>query len=285
MTVFSSLNVESARLARRGKGPAAARLARAAADLESGPEFARLQQMLMELPGQEAERVVEGVLPEHAAAPLTDALRAIALRTEQGRTRDLDLRSSAEIAFAGQVAELHTGYVMLSQAGGPATMVPRWMIDVAHRDQVGALLVLVADKLDDASAVVEAVPGIDIDDVTETRELSPVGRGEVRIPVLIDADHTTGVSFYTMGSMEGTAVKVTRNGQVSVPAAVRHRWGASTMLIVDRGDYAIIRPVPNDPITALRGAYATPGLTAEEARAADRAAEAGTEDRRRGNAG
>jgi hypothetical protein len=57
------------------------------------------------------------------------------------------------------------------------------------------------------------------------------------------------------------------------------------MLIIDRGDYAIIRPVPNDPIMALRGAYATPGPTAEDARAVNRAAEAATEERRRGDAG
>ena len=58
MTVFSRLNVESARLARRGEAAAATATARAAMDLEASPEFARLAQMLMELPGQEAERVV-----------------------------------------------------------------------------------------------------------------------------------------------------------------------------------------------------------------------------------
>ena len=88
-----------------------------------------------------------------------------------------------------------------------------------------------------------------------------------------------------MHAMDGTVARVSRNGQVSVPAAVRHRWGTSTVLVVDRGDYAIMRPVPDDPIAALRGAYAGPGPTVDEARAADRAGEAASEDRRLGQLG
>jgi AbrB family looped-hinge helix DNA binding protein len=88
-----------------------------------------------------------------------------------------------------------------------------------------------------------------------------------------------------MNVMVGTQVKVSRNGQVSVPAAVRHRWGTSTVLIIDRGDYAIVRPVPDDPIEELRGAYASPGPSAEAARAANRDAETASEDRRQGAAG
>lgn len=81
-------------------------------------------------------------------------------------------------------------------------------------------------------------------------------------------------------SMGATRVRVSRNGQVSVPAAVRHRWGTATVLIIDRGDYAIIRPVPDDPVEALRGAYTTPGPTSEETRSASRSAEAASEERR-----
>ena len=57
------------------------------------------------------------------------------------------------------------------------------------------------------------------------------------------------------------------------------------MLIIDRGDYAIVRPVPDDPIEALRGAYAAPGPATDAARAADRATEAASNDRRQGAAG
>jgi AbrB family looped-hinge helix DNA binding protein len=81
-----------------------------------------------------------------------------------------------------------------------------------------------------------------------------------------------------------TRVRVSRNGQVSIPAAVRHRWGTATVLVIDRGDYAIIRPVPDDPIGSLRGAHAGPGPASEEARSANRAAEAASDERRRAKA-
>ena len=41
----------------------------------------------------------------------------------------------------------------------------------------------------------------------------------------------------------------------------------------------------DDPIEALRGVYATPGPAADVARAADRAAEAASDDRWQGTAG
>jgi bifunctional DNA-binding transcriptional regulator/antitoxin component of YhaV-PrlF toxin-antitoxin module len=85
--------------------------------------------------------------------------------------------------------------------------------------------------------------------------------------------------------MEGTQVKVSRNGQVSVPAAVRHRWGTSTVLIIDCGDYAIVRPVPDDPIQSLLGAYAGPGPSVDAIRADDRAVEAASANRKQARAG
>lgn len=84
-----------------------------------------------------------------------------------------------------------------------------------------------------------------------------------------------------MTVMTSTKVIVSRNGQISVPAEVRHRWHTKTVLVIDRGSYAIVRPVPDDPIMALRGSYAGPGPSAEDARAADRTAESDREERRR----
>ena len=67
--------------------------------------------------------------------------------------------------------------------------------------------------------------------------------------------------------------KVTRNGQISLPAEIRRRWGAASVIVIDGGDYAIVRPVPDDVVSALRGSYAGPGPTAEESRRAEREAE------------
>lgn len=73
--------------------------------------------------------------------------------------------------------------------------------------------------------------------------------------------------------MEATQAKVTRNGQVSLPAPLRHRWATERVLVIDRGDYAIVRPIPDDIVAALRGSYAGTGPTSDAARSAERAAE------------
>jgi hypothetical protein len=180
MTFFSSLNVMAARLARRGNAPAAERVARAAADLEAGPEFTILRSLLSELPDREAEQVVGGLLPGDGPTALTQALRAVASRTEQVRANDILLSSPAEVVFAGRIAEVTDRFVLLVQMKGTATMVPLWMAGAARRDRVGDFLALVADKLDGASAVVEAVPAIDIDDAPGADGFSPFGRGDAR---------------------------------------------------------------------------------------------------------
>ena len=100
MTFFSSLNVMAARLARRGNALAAARVARAAGDLEAGPEFAVLRSLLSELPDSEAEQAVSGLFPADGPAALTEALRAVASRTEQVRANDILLSSRGEISFS-----------------------------------------------------------------------------------------------------------------------------------------------------------------------------------------
>ena len=53
--------------------------------------------------------------------------------------------------------------------------------------------------------------------------------------------------------------RITRAGQVSIPAEVRARWATSTVAIEDEGDRIVLRPVPDDPISALRGSLAHVG--------------------------
>jgi hypothetical protein len=84
------------------------------------------------------------------------------------------------VVFAGRIAEVSDRFVLLVQGKGRATMVPLWMAGAARRDRVGDFLALVADKLDGASAVVEAVPAIDIDDTPGADGFSPFGRGDAR---------------------------------------------------------------------------------------------------------
>lgn len=51
-------------------------------------------------------------------------------------------------------------------------------------------------------------------------------------------------------------MRITRGGQISIPAAVRHRWGTSTVSLDDQGDRIVIAPAPDDPIAAAEGALA-----------------------------
>jgi bifunctional DNA-binding transcriptional regulator/antitoxin component of YhaV-PrlF toxin-antitoxin module len=81
-------------------------------------------------------------------------------------------------------------------------------------------------------------------------------------------DETREPYYEQMASIEA---KVTRNGQVSLPAELRHRWGVASVLVIDRGEYAIVRPIPQDIVAALRGAHAGPGPSVEATRAAERA--------------
>ena len=48
--------------------------------------------------------------------------------------------------------------------------------------------------------------------------------------------------------------KVTAGGQVSLPAAVRRRWRTKTVRVEDHGDHVVVRPLPDDPVAAARGA-------------------------------
>jgi bifunctional DNA-binding transcriptional regulator/antitoxin component of YhaV-PrlF toxin-antitoxin module len=82
-----------------------------------------------------------------------------------------------------------------------------------------------------------------------------------------------------------TESKVTKNGQVSLPAELRRRWDAKSVLFIDKGDHAVILPMPEDPIRSLRGKYAGPGPTTDEMRAQLREEEAEAEERRSGAAG
>lgn len=187
MTLFSSLNIESARMARLGNPGEAARVARAAAELEAGPEFVRLQHIMSDLSRDEAQQIVNGVLPKDAPEGLTEALKAIARRIERWRSDELTVTTLAEV-IAGRIAEVHEGYVVLVRMGGPATVIPRWMAVAARRDEVGSLLAIVMDKIDDGRAVVEAVPAIDVDERTGANMFSPFGRGDPRILSLTAAD-------------------------------------------------------------------------------------------------
>jgi bifunctional DNA-binding transcriptional regulator/antitoxin component of YhaV-PrlF toxin-antitoxin module len=72
--------------------------------------------------------------------------------------------------------------------------------------------------------------------------------------------------------------RISRGGQVSIPAAVRHRWKTDWILVEDLGDALVIRPLPDDPIAAARGVLkpsaGEKAISSDEARRRTRAEEA-----------
>jgi bifunctional DNA-binding transcriptional regulator/antitoxin component of YhaV-PrlF toxin-antitoxin module len=76
-------------------------------------------------------------------------------------------------------------------------------------------------------------------------------------------------------------LKLSKGGQISVPAAIRHRWGGSTIALEDHGDHVVLRPAPDDPIAAARGDLKgiAGEVTSEELRREARAEEAELERR------
>jgi len=42
-------------------------------------------------------------------------------------------------------------------------------------------------------------------------------------------------------------MKISSNGQVSIPAEARARWNADRVVVVDLGDRVVLRPFPESP--------------------------------------
>jgi bifunctional DNA-binding transcriptional regulator/antitoxin component of YhaV-PrlF toxin-antitoxin module len=76
-------------------------------------------------------------------------------------------------------------------------------------------------------------------------------------------------------------MKVSRNGQVSIPAGARARWSTDRVIVVDLGDRIVMRPLPEDRVGALIGKYSGPGPTADAARIGARSEAVRTEARKR----
>lgn len=69
-------------------------------------------------------------------------------------------------------------------------------------------------------------------------------------------------------------MKVSANGQVSIPAEARSRWHADRVVVVDLGDRVVLRPLPADPVGALEGAYRGKGPSTRRARQRSRTEDA-----------
>lgn len=76
-------------------------------------------------------------------------------------------------------------------------------------------------------------------------------------------------------------MKVSSNGQVSIPAEARSRWMVDRVVVVDLGDRVVMRPMPDDAVEALIGKYRGRGPSSTAARATARADATRAESRKR----
>jgi bifunctional DNA-binding transcriptional regulator/antitoxin component of YhaV-PrlF toxin-antitoxin module len=76
--------------------------------------------------------------------------------------------------------------------------------------------------------------------------------------------------------------RISKGGQVSIPASVKRRWRADRVVIEDRGDELVMRPLPDDPIGAALALFTPEGQSSDEIRAQLREEEAVEETRRLG---
>lgn len=75
-------------------------------------------------------------------------------------------------------------------------------------------------------------------------------------------------------------MKVSANGQVSIPAEARARWHASQVVVVDLGDRIVMRPLSDHPLADLRGKYRRRGPSSQQARRQARSDDAAAVRRR-----
>lgn len=74
-------------------------------------------------------------------------------------------------------------------------------------------------------------------------------------------------------------MKVSSNGQVSIPAEARARWNADQVVVVDLGDRVVVRPMPDEPIEQLRGKHRRHGPSSDRIRRQSRLDDAARERR------
>jgi bifunctional DNA-binding transcriptional regulator/antitoxin component of YhaV-PrlF toxin-antitoxin module len=91
--------------------------------------------------------------------------------------------------------------------------------------------------------------------------------------------YVSASSLYDLAMSATYIMKVSGNGQVSIPAEARARWKADRVVVVDLGDRVVMRPLPDDPIGSMRGKYRDRMVDTDAIRHAEAKADAADDDR------
>lgn len=76
-------------------------------------------------------------------------------------------------------------------------------------------------------------------------------RGDVHV---VPLDQCQSIMYRPM--IMKTRMRISKGGQISIPASVRRRWATSTLTLDDQGERLVLQPAPDDPIAAAEGALA-----------------------------
>lgn len=77
-------------------------------------------------------------------------------------------------------------------------------------------------------------------------------------------------------------IRISKGGQISLPAQIRRRWATDALVVEDLGDRVVLRPIPRDPVAAAVGAFPIAEGSATQARRQTRGEEQTAEDRKFG---
>jgi bifunctional DNA-binding transcriptional regulator/antitoxin component of YhaV-PrlF toxin-antitoxin module len=78
-------------------------------------------------------------------------------------------------------------------------------------------------------------------------------------------------------------IRISKGGQISLPAQIRRRWATDALVVEDLGDRVVLRPIPSDPVGAAVGAFPTKKVSTAQARKRIRGEERAAERRKFGS--
>lgn len=110
----------------------------------------------------------------------------------------------------------------------------------------------------DRAAGARAGEGVNNGDSVSATEVRSLHRYGSAVPSLSYPAECTQSDVLLMPNFMSMKMrmKISKGGQISIPATIRHRWGTRTVAFEDLGDRIVIEPAADDPIAAAEGALA-----------------------------
>lgn len=164
--VFSSLNFDSARLARRGLWDEARAAALAAEQIENSTSTKELVTLLRHLPRQVVDDYVAGRMPDRNDYPLVWHLTsALAKETNELRT---ELRMRSDAGRMGVLVSQGDLESVVHMTLGNDVLVPRQMASSLGLGACGSVVVLFAEVTAAGQLVLDLLPGFELSGEGET---------------------------------------------------------------------------------------------------------------------